>query len=285
VRGGVKLRSSDGTIPSTPLSDALLALLADAVPAAEMVEGVKYAKAGQIVSIEVVPGAVRARVQGRRVPAYETTLSFGVFSEDEWTRIVDAMASEAVYLVKLIANELPESVDTLLGRLGLSLLPGPGATIGAECTCPGGGACRHIAAIGHVLAERLVERPVLAFTLRGLEAERLLDRLRQARALQARGVAAAHLDPLPVQSQVEPEPLEECIDGFWRPDPRVHEVQQAPPATHAAHALLRRLGPSPLEGKFPLVGLLASVYDRVAEHAVHVRDRAEGLNGGKGAGD
>jgi hypothetical protein len=61
-----------------------------------------------------------------------------------------------------------------------------------------------------------------------------------------------------------------------------------PPPQHAPHALLRRLGPSPLPGRFPLVGLLASVYDTVAEEAIRLRDRAERLdeaNSGRGGAD
>jgi hypothetical protein len=38
------------------------------------------------------------------------------------------------------------------------------------------------------------------------------------------------------------------------------------------HALLRRLGPSPMNGRFPLVGLLASVYDTVAAAARHIQE-------------
>ena len=38
------------------------------------------------------------------------------------------------------------------------------------------------------------------------------------------------------------------------------------------------MGPSPLQGRFPLVGLLASVYDTVAERAVRLRDHAERLD-------
>jgi len=40
----------------------------------------------------------------------------------------------------------------------------------------------------------------------------------------------------------------------------------------APHALLRRRGPTPLQGKFPLVGLLASIYDSIAEHGRKLRD-------------
>jgi hypothetical protein len=35
---------------------------------------------------------------------------------------------------------------------------------------------------------------------------------------------------------------------------------------------LRRLGQSPLQGKFPLVGLLASIYDSIAENGRKLRD-------------
>ncbi len=43
----------------------------------------------------------------------------------------------------------------------------------------------------------------------------------------------------------------------------------------AKHALLRRLGSSPLEGRFPITGLLASIYDTVSEQARRIRLDAE----------
>ena len=39
---------------------------------------------------------------------------------------------------------------------------------------------------------------------------------------------------------------------------------------HVPHALLIRLGSTPIEGKFPFLGLLASIYDSVSDNA---RDR------------
>ena len=66
-------------------------------------------------------------------------------------------------------------------------------------------------------------------------------------------------------------PLERCLDSFWRPGRQIDEM---PSETEpfAPHALLRRLGPSPLQGKFPLVGLLASIYDSIAENGRKLRD-------------
>ncbi|MBT7351022.1 MAG: hypothetical protein HN811_01025, partial [Phycisphaerae bacterium] len=41
---------------------------------------------------------------------------------------------------------------------------------------------------------------------------------------------------------------------------------------HVSHALLRRLGPSTLDGQFPLSGLLATIYDEAASEAVRILD-------------
>ena len=69
--------------------------------------------------------------------------------------------------------------------------------------------------------------------------------------------------------------LESSVEDFWRPGPQMAALRREPPAEYAAHALLRRLGPSPLPGKFPLVGLLASIYDAVSDDALRLRDHAE----------
>jgi hypothetical protein len=77
------------------------------------------------------------------------------------------------------------------------------------------------------------------------------------------------------ESQVEPPPLELCLDDFWRSGPRLAELEAKPPPQHVPHALLRRLGPSPMNGKFPMVGLLASIYDTIAESARKLREKNE----------
>jgi uncharacterized Zn finger protein len=277
VRNGVKLRSRAG-VPSSPLSDRLVALMERRFSINEMEEGLRYARLGQTVALEVVEGALIAKVQGTRAKPYDVRLEFGAFDAAQWERIIGLMASEAVYLVKLLAKELPDGIDDLLGSIDLELLPGDADGLGVECTCRRKNPCRHGAAIGYLLAERLADDPLEVFALRGMAAPRLLDRLRHARTLRSRGVAAAHADPMIPESQAEPEPLEGCVDEFWRPGPRLAELQEAPPPQHVSHALLRRLGPSPLDGKFPLVGLLASIYDSVSSAALRLRDRAEQID-------
>ena len=65
------------------------------------------------------------------------------------------------------------------------------------------------------------------------------------------------------------------LDEFWRPGPSLEAYRNEISQKHAHHALLRRLGSSPLEGRFPITGLLASIYDTVMDKAKEMRVAAE----------
>lgn len=67
-------------------------------------------------------------------------------------------------------------------------------------------------------------------------------------------------------------PLEECLDRFWEAGPQLESVQTRiePPKTPLD--LLERLGTSPFErGAFPLIGFLATTYDKVSRYALERR--------------
>jgi uncharacterized Zn finger protein len=274
----MKLRSRDGVVPRDGLSGRWLRGIERLINGEALVEGLEYARLGQIVSLEARLGGVTANVQGRAGRPYETRISVERFSAEQWERIISAMAGEAVYLVKLLAGEMPETIDEMLSSLECPLLPDETMPFTIACTCASAAPCKHAAAVAYIFAERFAKDPLLIFTLRGLPADQLLERLRQARTLNARGVMAAHADPLIAASQVEPPPLDDCLRDYWRAGAVLDRLRQAPPTQHVSHALLRRLGPSPLQGKFPLVGLLASVYDSVSVHAVKLRNTAEHLD-------
>jgi uncharacterized Zn finger protein len=185
------------------------------------------------------------------------------------------MAGEAMYAAKLLAQDVPPALEDLFTGVGADLLPARSGALEIKCTCSISAPCKHAAAVAYLLADRLSDDPLVLFDLYGLTAQRVLDRLRQARAMQTTGPAAAHGTLLIPESQIEPPPLETCLDDYWRCGPQLSELEHAPPPQHVAHALLRRLGPSPMKGRFPLVGLLASIYDDVASAAIRIRDRAE----------
>ena len=94
--------------------------------------------------------------------------------------------------------------------------------------------------------------------------------------------ASAHDHPpsLKVVPTIYPTspPLEEVLDGFWRTGPEFDSLTGGPTlqgtGPHPAPpekplAILEQLGPSPFErGGFPLIGFLATTYDKVSRYAL-----------------
>ena len=142
VRSGVKLR---GREPRTWVGGRWLALVEQLVGLKERHDGHDYARRGQTVTLDLVPGGIDARVQGRAARPYTTRWRIPVFDEGQWQRLIDAMAAEALYAAKLLARELPEAVDALPGLGDLHLLP-LATEVRLECDCGGGAACKHAAA-------------------------------------------------------------------------------------------------------------------------------------------
>ena len=64
-------------------------------------------------------------------------------------------------------------------------------------------------------------------------------------------------------------PLEEVLDGFWRTGPKFESLTSRLVPPEKPLAILEQLGPSPFErGGFPLIGFLATTYDKVSRYAL-----------------
>jgi uncharacterized Zn finger protein len=303
VRFGIKLKSPDTFDATNEVAARCLRVFDAMVDNDGMIEGFDYARQGQIIAMDIEPGIATAQVQGRRGRPYSVSVKFPTLSSDQWNRLINAMAGEAMHAAKLLAGELPEQFSDVLSALGLPpFLPAVAADANADacaeadddagavshladaessamlpkvdCACGYPRPCKHAAALGYLLVERLNAEPLLALTFMGMTADRFLEQLRQARAVRTQGVATAHPDQLAGLAPL-PLPLEACVDDFWRYGSQLAELEQATPPHHVPHALLRRLGPSPIQGRFPLAGLLASIYDTVTKSALELRDRAE----------
>ena len=63
-------------------------------------------------------------------------------------------------------------------------------------------------------------------------------------------------------------PLQECLDHFWTMKESAEADHPDARQTFAPYDVLKRLGPSPFQGStFPLIGFLASAYERVSRFA------------------
>lgn len=152
-----------------------------------------YARRGTVDTLEIMPGLVRADVQGSRDQPYHVTVRVRELDTSEWDRVLDAIAAELGHNAALLDGELPPEVADDVAATGLDLLPGAGE-IQPRCSCPDwADPCKHAAAVCYLVADALDADPFALLRLRGREREEVLAGLRARRR--------AGVGPAPVVAQ------------------------------------------------------------------------------------
>lgn len=220
VDGGIKARSRRGQIGETWWSQRFIAILEALGMGPRLRRGRAYARAGQVLDLAVAPGTVSARVQGSRARPYRVRVALPRFPEADWTLVESALAARALYSAKLLAGEMPHTIEEVFATCGLSLFPSSTSDLELSCSCPDWAVpCKHIAATFYLLAEAFDRDPFLVLAWRGRERDDLLARLRGLRALTgpAAGVSAGIDDGGPDRGAIEDPPLAEQLDRYWSP--------------------------------------------------------------------
>jgi uncharacterized Zn finger protein len=231
---------------------------------AQLERGRASARRGQVGSLQVEKGVVRARVQGSRARPYAVTIVLEPFPRAAWDRLAEALSARAAYAAKLLAGELPADLEGVLAGVGLPLFPRRYQDLKTACTCPDWSRpCKHVAAACYLLAEAIDRDPFLLLRLRGLERDELVG-------LLGGGQGAERSRPAP-----EPAALPVEADAFWGRPPVGSPWALEPPERPAA--LLRRLGPVPSwPGERALVEYLAETYRKAGERGVDLVAGEEG---------
>jgi uncharacterized Zn finger protein len=269
AQGGIAARSRDGAIGESWWSERFIELLESFGLGSRLERGRIYARAGQVTELDVEPGIVLAKVQGSRYTPYRVRIRAKLFSDYQWRRAEKAIAARALTVAKLLAGEMPHDIEEVLATCKLTLLPGSYEELRATCTCPdAANPCKHLAAVYYILAERLDEDPFTLFTWRGRTREELLEQLRARRA-RANGkrppLAAASTGAIAAD---EPPPLSARLDDFWCAGSELAGLQVSPLAAEAPDALLRQLGPPPMD-----VGDLIELLGRAYVHLAGAAER------------
>jgi uncharacterized Zn finger protein len=266
VEGGIKTKSEHGAIGSTWWSKRWISVLESFNMGARLTRGRSYARQGQVLSIDVQPGLVKARVQGSRPRPYNVEIHLKPLSDQDWDKVTDAMADQAIFAAKLLAGEMPTNIEEAFSVVQLSLFPTAARELETDCSCPDwANPCKHIAAVYYLLAERFDEDPFLIFKLRGRTKEQIIEVLRHKRAAS---LPAESTSPSPDADDTTPAEnalsLEDYLDTFWQAGEALDSFTVNPTASRVDKAILKRLGDAPFTiASQNISSLLAKAYDTV----------------------
>lgn len=183
VENGLKARRTRGAIGESWWSRRFLDVLESFAMGSRLTRGRTYARKGQVLSLEVLPGEVRAAVQGSRVRPYRVTIGLAAFPEIVWAKAEIALSEQALPSAKLLAGEMPPELEELFGSAGAPLFPRSVNELDQRCSCPDWEVpCKHLAATFYLLAEAFDDDPFLILRWRGRERDALMSRLRELRA-------------------------------------------------------------------------------------------------------
>lgn len=253
VDGGIAVRAKRGKIGEQWWSRHFVDILERTCDAGRLARGRAYARKGQVVDFELTPGRVAGRVQGSRPEPYRVTIDIPAFGEPQWTTILAALGSQALYRAALLAGDMPHEIVDLFEELGLPLFP---AELAMDCSCPDWGKpCKHVSAVLYVLAEAFDDDPFLVLAWRGRDRTELLA------ALRGLPEPVETIDPL----AVDEEPLDSRLADFYTPGISLSRLRERPGLSAPPELLLRVLdSPQVRVRHIPLVDVLRPAYRDLA---------------------
>ncbi len=248
VDGGMVTRKRRGDMADTWWSKRFVDVLESYGLGARMQRGRRYARAGQVMTLDVTPGLMVAQVQGSRQVPYVVTVQAPQPSPQQWGVIDDALRSRVGFAARLLDGEVPAELEDVFAAAGTELFPATWPDISANCNCPDWeNPCKHIAAVLYLYADQLDADPWLLLLWRGRTRDDVLGHLGTAVADTADLVA----------------PWWPLVPGSTRLDDTRTVVPAAEPQ-EPAHRVLQQMEPLAADvAGTPLTDLLAAVYDDV----------------------
>ena len=257
---GIKARSKRGKFVKNWWANRWIKALERLVDAGRLRRGRTYARKGQVLTIEESGDGVTAKVQGSRSRPYRVSIHIDALSDEQWDKVIDALAEQAIFTAQLLAGEMPQDIEAVFTQAGVSLFPENKRQLSTECSCPDyANPCKHVAAVHYILGEQFDEDPFMIFRLRGRTTEQILEALRARRADQSEAEDAFEAE--------EVTPLTETIETFWEmARPLTHlKFSIKPPVT--SFPVLKRLGqPSFLDED--LIKMLGPAYQEITDKAI-----------------
>jgi len=188
AEGGLVSSKQRGAMAATWWSQRFTDVLESYGLGGRMQRGRRYARTGQVLTLDVRTAVVAAQVQGSRRTPYLVTITLPEPSVAQWQAIDAAMAAKVGFVARLLAGEMPPDLEAVFDSAGVALFPRSWSDVRADCSCPDWeNPCKHIAAVLYVFADQLDADPWLVLTWRGRTRDQLLERVGPAASADAAG--------------------------------------------------------------------------------------------------
>jgi len=262
VDGGIATSKQRGAMADSWWSKRFTDVLESFGLGGRMARGRRYARTGQVISLDVAAGSITADVQGSRPKPYSVVIRHTPPNEKQWNSIDEAFATQIGLAAELMAGAVPTEIEELFSETGVDLLPSSWRSLRAVCSCPDwGDPCKHTAAVLYVFADMLDTDPWLLLGWHGRSRDDVLEQLRVAGAAAADDATqVAPWWPLTpgggskVDDQGDADPDDAAAGGRF--------ALQAATAPEPRHAVLARCEPTSLELKgCGLLDYVAPAYD------------------------
>lgn len=267
--GGIRARSESGEFSRNWWAQRWIEAMERLVLRARLQRGQRYARMGQVLSMEESRNGVVVYVQGSRAKPYRITLQVNPLNDRQWERVLDVLSEQAIFAAQLLAGEMPDQIEEAFSTAGVSLYPTHLGDLKTECNCPDwANPCKHIAAAHYILGDRFDEDPFLLFRLRGRTKEQIMEGLLKRRS------GYTPEDDQEEDEVVEEEErfpqLRETMDCYWEISGELTSfgVNVKPP--DIKFPILKRLGRADFSEPIPIEELLGDAYERVSQFALAI---------------
>jgi uncharacterized Zn finger protein len=229
VKNGMATRNARGQIGASWWARGWIEPFESVTPRPVLDQGRRYARKGQIVSIDLEIGRVEAKVQGTREEPYACYAVFSPWLRKDREIIRQSLSQTAAPISALLAKRMPDDIQTLVGPT-CGLYPRFDPPPECHCECVNDGRlCKHLAAVCYILAELFDDDPLMLVHLRGVPASELyegwydtwgvsFDHDSDSHAIiEQEGVPFAGLDMDDLLEEVEPSEKLKVLDRLGFP--------------------------------------------------------------------
>jgi len=135
------------------VGDKWLDSLEDAFYYNRIGRGRTYANTGRVYDIKISDDNIKAKVKGNYRSAYNVSVKFKQFSENEIKIILRTINENQDILSALLNHQLPKELYDILKKEGVNVFPTSSDDLYPSCNCPDwADICKHVAGLVYMIS-------------------------------------------------------------------------------------------------------------------------------------